>query len=148
MLSKSCIYGIQAAIFLAQQQKQQSNRQYIPVAEISRALGIPHQFLKKIMQGLVESGILISQRSAKGGVALAREASRISVFDIIRSIDGAEILISDCILQLPGCGDEKPCPMHNHWAVERSRLRVLFENTMLDTLADYVSKGFTRLGIV
>jgi Rrf2 family iron-sulfur cluster assembly transcriptional regulator len=147
MLSKSCIYGIQAAIFLAQQQKQQRNRQYIPVAEISQSLNIPHQFLKKIMQGLVEGGILISQRSAKGGVALVREASRISVFEIIRSIDGAEILISDCILKLPGCGDEKPCPMHHHWAVERTRLRTLFENTMLDTLADGVSKGFTRLGI-
>jgi Rrf2 family protein len=145
MLSKSCIYGIQAAIFLAQQQKLQIKRQYIPVAEISQALNIPHQFLKKITQGLVESGILISQRSAKGGIALAHEATHISVFDIIRSIDGAEILISDCILELPGCGDEKPCPMHHHWAVERTRLRVLFENTMLDTLADNVSKGFTRL---
>jgi Rrf2 family transcriptional regulator, iron-sulfur cluster assembly transcription factor len=147
MFSKACIYGIQAAIYLAQQQKLQSDRQYIPVVEIAQTLGIPFQFLKKIMQSLSEKGLTVSQRSAKGGMALARSAENISIFEVIQAIDGAAILVSDCILSFPGCGDEKPCPLHHQWAVERKRLRTMFETTTLEFLAGNVSQGLTRLGI-
>lgn len=132
-------------IFLAQQHNNYGSRQYVPIARIAEALDIPFQFLKKIMQVLVEKGLLISQRSAKGGVALIREAENMSVFEVIQAIDGAEILISGCILEFPGCGNDKPCPLHHEWAVERKRLRTLFEATTLYSVAKDVDKGLTRL---
>lgn len=147
MLSKACIYGIQAVIFLAQKHKQESDRAYIPVAEIAKTLNIPFQFLKKIIQLLGEAGILVTQRSAKGGVALAGKAVDTSVFDVIKAIDGGEMFESECILKFPGCGNEKPCPMHHHWAVERVRLRTMFQATNLATLAENVTEGLTRLGV-
>jgi Rrf2 family protein len=146
MFSKACIYGIQAAIYLAQQQKQQSDRAYIPVAEIAQTLGIPFQFLKKIIQQLGEKNVVLTQRSAKGGVCLARQASEIAIFEIIEAIDGGEMFVNECILKFPGCGNEKPCPIHHHWAVERVRLRTMFEKATLHLLAGDVSKGLTRLG--
>jgi Rrf2 family protein len=146
MFSKACIYGIQAAIYLAQQQKQQSDRAYIPVAEIAQTLGIPFQFLKKIIQQLGEKNVVLTQRSAKGGVCLARQASEIAIFEIIEAIDGGEMFVNECILKFPGCGNEKPCPIHHHWAVERVRLRTMFEKATLHSLAGDVSKGLTRLG--
>ncbi len=146
MFSKACIYGIQAAIYLAQQHNQQSDRAFIPVAEIAQMLGIPFQFLKKVIQQLGEKNIVQTQRSAKGGVALARQASEIAIFEVIEAIDGGEMFVSECILKFPGCGNEKPCPMHHQWAVERVRLKTMFEKATLDSLARNVSKGLTRLG--
>ena len=148
MFSKACIYGIQAAIYLAQQRQQQTDRAFIPAVEIANAVGIPFRFLKKILQTLVEKGILVSQRSTNGGLALAREAGEISIFEVIQAIDGGEMFVSACILQFPGCGNEKPCPLHQDWAIERKRLHTMFTKTSLKSLAGNVSKGLTRLGVV
>jgi Rrf2 family protein len=145
MFSKALIYGIQAMIFLAQKSNQ--DRAYTPVSEIAQSLNIPFQFLKKIIQTLGEEGLLVTQRSAKGGVALARAAENITVFDVIKAIDGGEMFESECILKFPGCGNEKPCPMHHHWAIERVRLKAMFENTHLAVLATNVAEGLTRLGV-
>ncbi|TAE21790.1 MAG: Rrf2 family transcriptional regulator [Candidatus Kapaibacterium sp.] len=146
MFSKACIYGIQAAIYLAQQHKHQSDRAYIPVVEIAQTLDIPFQFLKKVIQQLGEKNVVQTQRSAKGGVSLARQGSEITVFEVIVAIDGGAIFLSECILKFPGCGNEKPCPMHHQWAVERVRLKTMFEKATLDSLAGNVSSGLTRLG--
>jgi Rrf2 family transcriptional regulator, iron-sulfur cluster assembly transcription factor len=147
MFSKACIYAIQATIYLAQQGREKDGKPYTPVAEIAQALGIPYQFLKKIIQTLAEKGLLLTQRSAKGGVALARSANTMTVLDVIAAIDGVEMFTTECILKFPGCGNEKPCPMHNHWAVERVRLQKMFEQTNLEEVAVNVSKGLIRLGM-
>lgn len=147
MFSKACIYAIQATIYLAQQSRERKDNLYTPVAEIAHALGIPYQFLKKIIQILAEKGLLLTQRSAKGGVALARSANTMTVLDVIAAIDGVAMFTTECILKFPGCGNEKPCPMHNHWAVERVRLQKMFQQTNLEEVAVNVSKGLIRLGM-
>lgn len=147
MFSKACIYAIQATIYLAQQSGEREGKPYTPVAEIAQALGIPFQFLKKIIQTLAEKGLLLTQRSAKGGVALARTANTMTVLDVIDAIDGVAMFTTECILKFPGCGNEKQCPMHNQWAAERVRLQKMFQQTNLEEMAVNVSQGLTRLGM-
>lgn len=139
VLSKAAVYGIQACVYLA---SHESEDEYRPISEIAEEGSIPYHFLKKVMATLAQQGIILSQRSAKGGVALAKDPSKLALLDIISAIDGDE-LFNQCILGLPGCGEKKPCALHAAWAAERTRLKLMFSST---TLADVTSriqlKGF------
>jgi len=139
MLSKSTRYAIQALSYLSSQGK---DRDYVPINEIAETLTIPYHFLKKILADLTQNGLLISHRSSKGGVALARDAKKISLLDIIELTEGSA-MFSTCILGLPGCGDGKPCALHNAWAIERNRLSLLYSSTSIADVSKRVAeKGF------
>lgn len=139
MLSKAAVYGIQACVYLA---SNKSGDAYRPISEIAEALSIPYHFLKKVMAVLAQQGIVLSQRSARGGVALAKEPSKLVLLDIITAIDGDD-LFSQCLLGLPGCGEQKPCAMHTAWATERNRLKLMFSSTTLTDVASRIQlKGF------
>ncbi len=49
---------------------------------------LPTKFLESILTGLRKDGIVISRRGAEGGYQLARPADRISIAEVIRSVDG------------------------------------------------------------
>lgn len=139
MLSKTCTYAIQSSIYIALQ----PTGQYTSIGTVAEALNIPFQFLKKILQNLTQAGILISYRSPKGGVMLARAAETITLFEIVKAIDGSDIF-TECILKLPGCGHTKPCPLHDSWSVERMRLRTVFEQTTLGGVAEQIRRNERR----
>lgn len=139
MLSKTCTYGLQGAIYIALQ----PTGRYIPIGTIADALNIPFQFLKKIFLVLTQAGILISYRSPKGGVALARPADAITLLDIIEAIDGSDVF-TRCILKLPGCGHTKPCPLHESWSEERARLRAMFADKTLGSVAAQINSNERR----
>ncbi len=131
LLSKSCIYGLRASLYLASYQ----NGDYISIREMSEKLDISFHFLTKTLQKLTEAGLLESQKGPKGGVRLTEQADKINLFEIVIAIDGRG-LFTECVLGLPGCGREKPCPMHDKWAETRENIRSMLENTKLNELSD------------
>jgi Rrf2 family transcriptional regulator, iron-sulfur cluster assembly transcription factor len=141
ILSKSCIYGLRAAVYIAAYAPEAG---YVPIREVADKLGLSFHFLTKIFQSLTQHGMMASYRGPNGGVALARPASQITVRDIVRGIDGLSSLES-CLLGLAGCSDQNPCPMHVQWARERSRMGGLFGRTRLSELARRVREGGLRL---
>ncbi len=130
MLSKSCIYGLRASILLAQKDVEE----FITIQKISSELNVSFYFLTKVLQQLTYSEILESYKGPNGGVRLSRRPADISFRDIVVSIDG-EYLLKECILGLPGCGSEKPCPMHESWTQLRFNLQNLMEGVSLADLA-------------
>ena len=140
MLSNACQYGLRAMIHLAQQPEDG----FVPVREISASLDVSHTFLAKILQQLVAKELLTSLRGPSGGVRLARPAGKILVNDIVVAIDGRKVLES-CVLGLPGCGHQAPCPMHASWAEVRNRFCKMLEETSLQTLAAKTKAAGFRL---
>lgn len=140
VLSKSCVYGLRATIFLALH----TDREFVPISEISEKLQISFHFLTKILQTLTQKGLLTSHRGPTGGVALTKAAQDIIIYDIVTAIDGDEIF-TGCILSLPGCGNQTPCPMHESWALVRNKIRTLFITTSLADLARGVRQSNLRL---
>lgn len=65
---------------------------------------------------------------------MARPPAQITVLDIILAVDGDRAL-KDCVLGLKGCSDRNPCPLHPQWAIERKRIRSMFERTTLEHLS-------------
>jgi len=131
MLSNSCEYGLRATLYLASLDPDG----YVPIGTISDDLDISFPFLTKIFQKLNDADLLTSQRGPKGGVALTKSPDEISLYDIIVAIDGAS-LFDECVLGLPGCGDAKPCPVHDYWAAERDRIEQTFRGTSLAELPE------------
>lgn len=108
--------------------------QYVSIRKISKELGISFHFLTKILQKLTDEKLLHSLRGTNGGVALARKKSEINLLEVINAIDGPNVW-SGCYLGLPGCSDDKPCPMHTHWKKQRTELKDYLTSKNLEDLS-------------
>lgn len=140
LLSRACEYGLRSAFHLAAQNPEG----YLPIRGIGEALGISVPFLTKVLQMLTQAHLLTSFRGPSGGVALARPAEQITLHDIVVAVDGPALFVS-CVLGLPGCGEQRPCPLHDSWAVERQRLHELFTRTTLADVAQRLQDFDLRL---
>ena len=140
LLSKSCEYALRTALHLAAADAEA----YTAVREISDALRIPHHFLAKTVQTLIQAGLFASMRGPKGGIALARPADQVRLSEIVLAVDGPAVFHA-CVLGLPGCDDANPCPLHHEWAPARDRVRQMFASATLDDTAEQIRAGDFRL---
>jgi Rrf2 family transcriptional regulator, iron-sulfur cluster assembly transcription factor len=128
MLSNSCRYGIRAVIYLA---GQPDSAGMTGIKKISSDLGLPTPFLAKILQQLVKQKILNSSKGPHGGFSLMRDPRKITLLDIVNSIDGQDVFTS-CIMHNGSCegveNNIKHCPLHEDYQNTRSELINLFSN--------------------
>jgi len=133
LLSKSCVYGLRASLYLASRK----DGEFIPIRKMSDKLEISFHFLTKILQQLTAEGIMESFKGPNGGIRLSKDGSEVPLMDIVLAIDGPQLL-TECALGLPGCGTKNPCPLHDKWAETRDSIREMLEQT---TLTELVKKG-------
>ena len=110
LLSQTSKYAVRAVLHLAQN----DGHPWLS-RDIARVLDIPEHFLAKIMQNLSKSGLLHSAKGRGGGFRLAKPAGEIQLLEVVRAIDGSHFGEA-CILGLPECSEENPCPLHNRWS--------------------------------
>lgn len=149
LLSKSCVYGIRAAIYLAldhESHPEKNGSDFIPISKIAKDLNISGHFLTKILQQLTSRELLASFRGPRGGVRLNRPSSDIKLLEIVDAIDGIKIF-EDCALGLDGCGSYSPCPIHHQWAAQREQLREVFEVETLERLSHNTKELGMRIGL-
>lgn len=140
LLSKACVYGMRAALYLAAA----SGDEYISISKISEDLDISPHFLTKILQQLTKVGMMESMKGPKGGIRLQRSGDKVTLVEIVSAIDGMDLL-TECALGLPGCGTAKPCPLHEQWADTRDQIRKMLEHTTLTDLAKKGKDGNLRI---
>ena len=140
LLSKSCVYGIRASIYIASEEE----NGFIPISQVAKELNLSPHFLTKILQELTNEDLLLSHKGPRGGVKFARDTSKIKLIEIIGAIDGMD-LFTECALGLEGCGVYKPCPLHDSWTEHRRVPRELFEEENLYDLAMNVKNAGLRL---
>ncbi|HMH15341.1 MAG TPA: Rrf2 family transcriptional regulator [Edaphobacter sp.] len=102
-LTKKADYGLMALKYLAEQTGGAHSAK-----DVAEAYHIPPQLLAKILQTLAKGGLLISHAGTNGGYALARPASEISAFEVIRAIDGP-LFITSCITIHGACDLTSTC---------------------------------------
>ncbi len=118
--------------------------EFVSIATIAENLSISFHFLTKILQSLTQAQILRSFRGPKGGVTFAKPVEEISSYNVVVAIDGDSVF-NACILALPGCSDQAPCPMHTSWKQIRSQLATMLQETTLADLSENVQKKNMRL---
>lgn len=103
-LTKKADYGLMALKYLAEQKDGTAHS----AKDIAEAYHIPQQLLAKILQTLARGGLLVSHAGTNGGYALARPATAISAFEVIRAIDGP-LFITSCITIHGACDLTSTC---------------------------------------
>lgn len=125
-------YGVLGLMNLARQHRGGISM----IDEISRSERIPKSFLSKIFQSLVKAGLVRSIRGAGGGFALARDASQISVLEIIEAIEG-KIIFQRCKQMKPDCEHAGGCALCGLFERAQDGVKDVLLRT---TLADLVQR--------
>ena len=141
LLPKTSTYALRAVLYIA---SIGTDKKFVPIRQISDDLNISFHFLTKIFQILSQHGLMKSYRGPAGGIALAKPANEISLIEIITALEGTDFF-EGCILALPNCGDEAPCPLHEYWGKMRDQLKDMFEKTSLDEIGEKIRNDGLRL---
>ncbi|HUL45190.1 MAG TPA: Rrf2 family transcriptional regulator [Bacteroidota bacterium] len=139
IFSRSCEYAIQSVLYLA---RKGGNRTVL-LREISDSLGIPHHFLSKVLQLLSRHGIVVSQKGANGGFALAQPLNTIMLADIVEAVDG-DALMTECVLGFPECDSEHPCPAHHTWKEAKAIISTMLHEKTLGELGKEFDRKLSR----
>jgi Rrf2 family protein len=108
--------------------------------EIADRLGLPPQFLTKILRRLTATGLVTSQRGRAGGFRLDRPPGAISLLEVVMPFEEPRTEIT-CLLGQAFCSDHEDCPLHEPYLAIRTAFYDLLENT---TLADVAVRAIRR----
>ncbi len=104
------------------------------IGEISRSTEIPEEFLRKIFQVLVKSGIIRSFKGRGGGVCLARSPETITVTEIIAPLQEKRGLVR-CLREGEHCPRSYECKASIFWRrIQENLFEVLEKTTIKDVL--------------
>ncbi len=130
-IGRTSSYAISALSLLAQR-----GERWVLLSELAAAAGAPAPYLSKLLHRLARSGLVRTKRGYKGGYSLARPAKALSALEVIEAVEGPDPLC-ECLLGREFCTDERACPTHRFWKVERGRIRALLADLSLDAIAEF-----------
>ena len=107
----------------------------IAAADLADAVGTSPGFMSKILQRLSGATIVCGHRGNPRGYSLAKPAERISVLDVVESIEGSDIF-ERCIFWSEPCSEKDSCPLHDVWKRVRPQVRAQFSTLTVRDLAN------------
>jgi len=130
-LTKAGDYGFLGILYLAKQ----PGKKVVRLSEISENEDIPEKFLAKIFQSFTRSGLVKSHRGARGGFSMAKSPDKITVKDVLESVQGP-IYLTRCMTDIETCERKDSCPLRKIWIKAQDYLTNLLKKR---TLADLIS---------
>ncbi len=94
-------------------------------------LGIPHQYLRHLLTDLSKSGFIKGTRGRDGGFLLNMPMDKITLADIIDSVEGLDVF-STCIMGFEACPFDNKCAMHETWMETRDNIINILKTTSLE----------------
>lgn len=108
---RSTDYAARIVLHLASQEDVEA---LASIAEIAATRDLPVPFVRRIVSQLAEAGILRTARGVGGGVALARPADSITLYDVVVAMEGPTCP-SPCLDEAKGCPFAGTCPVRGVW---------------------------------
>jgi len=128
VISQTAEYALRAMVFLAMQKSAVTGQ------DIAQVTKVPPGYLSKLMQQLVKSKLVNSQRGIGGGFVLSKTASEISILDVVNAVDPID-RIETCPLGLQSHGFNL-CPLHKRLSDATAQVEAAFAATSLSELAE------------
>lgn len=114
---------------------------------IAAATGVPEPTVAKVLKAMVGSGLVVSQRGARGGYRLSRPLSATPIRDVIEAIDGPIALTSCVEGGIGGCEAAALCPVHGRWDVVNDAVReALASITLAEMQGAAIPRAFRTPG--
>ncbi|MEO0512069.1 MAG: Rrf2 family transcriptional regulator [Planctomycetota bacterium] len=81
MLSQTAEYALRAVCALASRPNE-----LIPTSELAKSADVPPPYLAKVLQQLASAGLIKGRRGVGGGYKLFRDASDITMLDVVNAV--------------------------------------------------------------
>lgn len=113
--------------------------------DVSAATGIGEPSVMKLLKLLTKAGITSSVRGAAGGYSIAKDASAVSLYDVIAAIEGKPC-VTDCSGDAGadgkrGCDLEQQCGAKYGWSGVNDRINAYLASV---SIADFASAKHKR----
>ncbi len=107
----------------------------LSAAQLAAAEDIPEPLLRKLLQRLCRRGLLASVRGALGGYRLVVPLARITVRDVLETVQGP-VVLSQCMTSGASCPNTPSCRLRRGLSGIQAQLSALLDQTICpDTFA-------------
>jgi len=106
MQSKTADYALRAVVCMAIHPGQTDS-----ASELAKLTHVPRRYLHKVLQGLVQQGLIKSQPGPGGGYSLKKSPDEITILDVVNAVAPIE-RIRECPLKF--ASQTALCPLHEH----------------------------------
>jgi len=96
---------------------------------------VPESFLSKVLQELVQAGMITSRRGSGGGFRLAAAGNKVSLLDVVEAIEGPTWLNSCLEPGGPCCQRQMGCAAHAVWSEAQAALECVLRGASIAKLA-------------
>lgn len=112
---------------LAEMARMHGSNELAQIDHLAKTEAVPANFLAQILGELRNGGLITSKRGIQGGYALARDPEQISLYDIVKVIDGE-------LIEFSGNSEGRSgSVMKNIWGEVRHALEEKAKSYTLDT---------------
>lgn len=122
-------YAARIMVYLARQDGASPTTKH----EIGKAEDISAAYVEQIMIRLKVAHLVRSHRGRNGGFSLTRDPARISLADVLRSVEGPVCPVP-CIYDT--CERESACPTRPVWKKTAEALEAIFAETTIAQMAN------------
>jgi Rrf2 family protein len=135
-ITRATDYAVRVMIHLAGLPAGSNVRQ----SDLAAATGVSGHFLSKVLQHLVRTGLIRSQRGLGGGYVLAQPGEKISLLTIVAAMEGS-VRLNQCLEEGPSCERKGCCPAHDVWIEAQLALEKVLGGVTVAELAQRVVAG-------
>ncbi len=129
MFSQTVEYALRAVVHLASK-----SPAGLTTEEIAKMTKVPQAYLSKVLQNLVQAGIVRSQRGIGGGMSLVKIPSELTILEVVNAVDPIN-RIKTCPLDLASHGTNL-CPLHKRVDNALASVEHAFRSTTLQEILD------------
>ncbi len=131
-ISTKGTYGLRAMVDLAIY----SNNEYISLKSIAERQGISENYLEQVFATLRKANLVKSIRGSQGGYSLSESASKITVGEILRALEGELNIVNEDINNPNRNNIIELCIRTKVWDVVENNINSIVNSIYLQDLVD------------
>ncbi|MCX7821708.1 MAG: Rrf2 family transcriptional regulator [Brevinematales bacterium] len=120
------------------------NKGYVQLNEVAKAEGVTEKYAEQIVRILKIGGLLTSQRGVQGGYILSYPPEKITVFQVVETLEG-KFSIIDCV-DKKNCERISTCVVRKVWSkLTEDMIKTLKSITLADLVEDYKKENSAQV---
>ncbi len=129
-ITRATDYAVRIMIYLATLPEQTR----VAAPDVARGIQAPESFVSKVLQQLVQRGMVTSHRGAGGGFQLAVLPEGVSLLDVVEMVEGP-LQINLCLAGEASCDRSSWCGAHPIWNEAQLALKNVLASASIARLA-------------
>ncbi len=130
---------IKYALIALKEMSLKKKGQLTTAKEICGKFDIPFDTTSRVLQLMVQHGVLKAEQGVHGGYRLVADMDKLSVYELSRMVVG-DIAVADCVSRKGGCDRLESCVLKGAMARLNTRIVATFKDVMVQEMIGYAGK--------